>query len=53
MNKRRMQGTGSGTGDQELTPLSEVEFEDLFSKVDRDASGSISFDEYFAWQSAV
>jgi hypothetical protein len=29
--------------------LTDVQFETLFQKVDTDASGVISFDEYYAW----
>ena len=29
--------------------LTDVQFETLFQKVDKDASGVISFDEYYAW----
>ena len=29
--------------------LTDVQFETLFQKVDKDGSGVISFDEYYAW----
>jgi len=31
------------------TALTDAEFEALFKKADKDASGVISFDEYYAW----
>ena len=31
------------------TGLTDVQFETLFQEVDKDASGVISFDEYYAW----
>ena len=38
-----MMMSGSKTG------LTDVQFETLFQEVDKDASGVISFDEYYAW----
>ena len=40
------------TKEGEQRKVTDVEFENLFSEVDRDGSGSISFDEYYAWSTS-
>jgi hypothetical protein len=49
LNKEEFRAVMVMTKEGEQRKVTDVEFENLFSEVDKDGSGSISFDEYYAW----
>ena len=52
LNKEEFRAVMVMTKEGEQRKVTDVEFENLFSEVDRDGSGSISFDEYYAWSTS-
>ena len=52
LNKEEFRAVMVMTKEGEQRKVTDVEFENLFSEVDKDGSGSISFDEYYAWSAS-